>query len=111
MINLIKQYYYIKKYDRLSNDTTNLLFLKACITFGDHDDEKKLIDLKFDLKNIRNYSIEFITTLIDFYGKSGDIINAFNIFKNGSSNNKSDIGCVTAMMNAYNSNEQYDKTR
>eukprot|EP01084_Bolivina_argentea_P295019 507795_1 len=47
-----------------------------------------------------------ITTLIDFYGKMGDIDEAFNIFNNIP---KNDIMTVVVMMNAYVNNFRYNK--
>ena len=63
-----------------------------------------------NIKNVNNHSNEFINTLIDFYGKTGDPNNALNIFNKISRNEKEDIVSIRAMMNAYNHNEEYHKS-
>ena len=57
---------------------------------------KKMIDSV--IESINNDSIEFINTLIDFYGTISDVENASNIFDIGPLNKK-DISCFNSMMN------------
>eukprot|EP01084_Bolivina_argentea_P118169 209721_1 len=96
-----------EKYHGEHDDTSNVLFIKACSNIGDYDKGKEFI--KSQIKDINNHSTEFINTLIDFYGNTGDINNALNIFHN-MPQNKKDIVSIGAMMNAYNNNEEYNKT-
>ena len=50
---------------------TSLLFINACINIKNYEKGKTLIDsIKDD--NLNNHNIEFITSLIDFYGKISD---------------------------------------
>eukprot|EP01084_Bolivina_argentea_P148414 259473_1 len=88
------------------NDVTNLLFLKACSNMCYYDTGMKLINEIFN--DINGHSIEFITTLIDFYGKCGDIDNALNLF-NGITESKQNIVSIGAMMNCFIANNENEK--
>ena len=90
------------------NDTSNMLFIKACINNTDYDKCKELID-STSKQDINCRSVEFITTLIDYYGKIGDVDKALNVFNN-LTENKRNIASINSMMNAYNNNKQYDKS-
>eukprot|EP01084_Bolivina_argentea_P213568 362672_1 len=92
------------------NDISNLLMIKACNNMNDYNKAKKLVNTKIfiDQNDINSYDIKLITTVIDFYGKNGDINDAFNIF-NKIATNKKDIACAGAMMKCFIDNCQNDK--
>ncbi len=92
------------------NDISNLLMIKACNNLNDYNKAKKLVNSKIciDSNNINNYDIKLITTLIDFYGKNGDISYALNIYNNIKENRK-DIACVGAMMKFFIDNCQNEE--
>ncbi len=69
-----------QQYNYKQDDTANLLFIKACGNSGNYDKCVALIDGKVNVNNLNKYSIQFITTLIDFYGRKGDINIALNVF-------------------------------
>ena len=105
----ISIYYEYNKYKK-HNDVTNLLFIKACINTNNYEKANKLIDSLINKQqDLNNFSIEFINTLIDFYGKIGDIDNALNIFNKIISQNRENIICINTMMNIYNNNKEYNK--
>ena len=68
-----------EQYNVEHNDVTNRLFIKACGNIGYFDTVKQLINSSIT-KDVNSHSNEFITTLIDFYGKSDDVDNVLNIF-------------------------------
>eukprot|EP01084_Bolivina_argentea_P218529 370816_1 len=93
--------------DGTYTDISNVLYIKACVNIGEYDKVKQLINS--NIKDVNSHSIELITSLVDFYGKIGDINNALYIFNNIPQKNK-DITTISAMMNGCNNNGQYDKT-
>ncbi|MDY7091199.1 MAG: hypothetical protein SYR96_39735, partial [Actinomycetota bacterium] len=91
-----------EQYNGQHNDVSDLLFIKACTNIGDADKGIKLI------KSITNDSIEFTNSVINFYGKIGDVNNAVNTFNN-IPEDKKDIVTIGAMMKCFIDNYQNEK--
>ena len=80
------------------DDVCKLLYLKALNNINDYENGKKFIDsLNIDENNYNRYSTEFLTTLMDFYGKSGDITICLNIFNSV----KPTPALLSVIMNAF----------
>ncbi|MDY7091307.1 MAG: hypothetical protein SYR96_40310, partial [Actinomycetota bacterium] len=94
-----------EEYNGKHNDITNSLFIKACTNIGDADKGIKLIK---STTKIMDSSITFINTVIDFYGKIGDVNNAVNTF-NIIPENRKNIVTINAMMNCFIDNNQNEK--
>ncbi len=90
----------------IHNDVTHLLFLKACSNVRYYEKGMELINQIYN--DMNGHSIEFITTLIDFYGKCGDINNALKLF-NGICESKQNIVSIAAMMNCFIANNENEK--
>ncbi len=79
-ILLFEEYYYRKSGNGNGNircnDVSRLLLIKACANNDEYEKGMKYIDSILQNKteqNIKRHSIEFLTCLIDFYGKCKDI--------------------------------------
>ena len=93
-----KQYHYRKQYNGKHNDVSNLLLMTAYSNIGDINDDisntlflkacTNIVDADKGTKFIKSLEsttfgdIKFINTVIDFYGKVGDVHNAVNAFNN-----------------------------
>ncbi len=82
------------------DNVSNMLYIKACASINALDKGQTLIKLCYSEihKNVKQCDIRLLSTLIDFYGKSGNVIDAELIFK-AIPNNKIDNVCVGSMMN------------
>eukprot|EP01084_Bolivina_argentea_P300117 517402_1 len=87
------------KYNKLSDNTSHLLALKACIN---SDNYMKGKDIHHNIYN-SELSVELQNTLIEFYGTFGDMVNAFEIFYK-MDENKRDVYAVSNIMKAMISN-------
>ena len=85
------------------DDTTQLMFIKACMSTRNYHKCKSLIT---SVSHER--SIQFLTTAIDWHGKVGNIEDAKSLF-NSISDTQKDAHLIGAMMNAYNNNEKYQE--
>ncbi len=79
-ILLFEEYYYRKSGNGNGNircnEVSHLLLIKACANNGEYEKGMKYIDSILQNKteqNIKRHSTEFLTCLIDFYGKCKDI--------------------------------------
>ena len=99
----------------IDDNVLHLLYIKSCINGDDYsyyyDLGKKVINKYFHVNILRKYDIEFITTIIQFYGHYGDVQLALNIFNSlpvyVKSNNEILLGVI---MKIYNDNNQFDDT-
>ena len=92
-----------RKTSGVHNDVTNLLALKAAVNVADYEYGHRLIADCIhcpagDRKGV--YSVELATTLIAFYGESGDVLAAEGIFHSVPGDQRN-VVMVNAMMNAY----------
>eukprot|EP01083_Nonionella_stella_P133855 407070_1 len=87
---------------------SNVLFIKACVHNHTFETCQAQVDAACNT-DICELSIEFITTLIDFWGKKGDVHTAFHIFNTANKGKDVDLICINAMMNAFNHNTAYDE--
>ena len=92
------------KYKEIINDVAILLYIKACVNLNELNNCNQFIQ-SLNLNNINRYSIELINSLLDYFGKTGDMDQAIRIFNNINDNNK-DAVTIANIMNAYiNSNQ------
>ena len=98
-----------QKYNNKDN-TTKLFVLKACIGNNNYIKGETFISKEWNIniKEMNDYSIEFITTLMHFYGNKGDVTVARNVF-DSIDKDKLNINCIACMMNVYKMNKEYDK--
>ena len=94
-----------EQYNGQHNNVSNLLFINACTNIGDAEKGSTFIK---SLKSTTDGNIKFINSVIDFYGKIGDINNAINTFKN-MPENKKDVVTINAMMTCFIDNNQNEK--
>ena len=78
-------------------DIFYLTVLKACINNKEYELGSKIIDECFNESIIDEYSIQFITVIIEFCASKGDIHVALKLFEN-INNDKMDIKCVSVLM-------------
>eukprot|EP01083_Nonionella_stella_P092963 260361_1 len=87
------------------NNTTHLLALKACINLGDFEYGEEIIKNNrlyvMHLESDANTKINLCNTMMEFYGKMGDIARAMQLFDAICAAHKDDIVSATVMMNAY----------
>eukprot|EP01084_Bolivina_argentea_P257066 432999_1 len=99
-LNLYERYV-----DEYNNDVLHLLAIKSCTKICDFEYGYKLISQYINVndKNKLNcHSHELLSVIIHFYGKCGDVHNAYNIFNNIDSKNEK---ILTPMMNVYCDNQ------
>ncbi len=83
------------------NDRTNTLFVKAAIDGGAHRSCHEALSAMLRCNDERRHSVEFMNTVIAFYGKCGDVEAAQRVF-DGMAGHKKDVRSVNAMMSALN---------
>eukprot|EP01083_Nonionella_stella_P030386 83321_1 len=88
------------------DDTSNVLFIKACINIGDYDQCKPICDAMID--DIHSRDTQLVTTLLCFYGKLGEMDKALRIFNNTNEKKRSVIQC-NAMLNVFVENAHYEE--
>ena len=99
------------EFDGKHNDISKLFYLKACMNNKNFNDGHKIIldvihdDNKID-DDINNHCIEFIDTIIEFYGNFGKVTQAKNVYDKINFD-KRDKRTINAMMKALNNNGQY----
>eukprot|EP01083_Nonionella_stella_P298828 1014203_1 len=81
------------------DDTSHLLYIKACINSNNSDKARTLIDAQ--MNDIQQHSIEFITTVMDWYAQRGDIDIACRIF-DSIPLSKLNAVCLNSMIHTYN---------
>ena len=96
-----------KNYNGVHDDVTHMCYVKACLGIENHSNIIHLINA-LDLTNIDQYSMAFINSLIDFYGKIGDVPAAENLY-HCISPNKIIVDTVGTLMNVYKINKEYEK--
>ena len=88
-----------RKYEHLTDDISHVLALKAAGNLNQWDFGRNIHrKLEFDDKSMNLQRLHLRTTLVDFYGKMGDIDGARSIFEEISADDR-DGGILNAMMN------------
>ena len=101
-IQLYEQH--ITKHDNVSN----ILFLKACSNSLQFEKGKKWINSTINTNEISKYDIKLLCTLLDFYGRSGEVEDAKNIFWKIAPKRLDSI-CIASMMNVYKNANRSEK--
>ena len=96
-----------ERYKYLSNDTTKMLSIKACMNTSEWNKGRWFID-GLNINDYRDYSIEFLNTLIDFYGKVNDLEKALSVFDSIGDGRRT-IVSISVMMKCFIGNKYYDK--
>ena len=95
------------KYAGKHNDYTNLMFIKALKGCMDIETGKEFLS-KLDIHNIGQCSIQYISSIIGYCGKIGDVITAEKVFQSVN-DKKMDVQCVATMMRCYMDNKEWSK--
>eukprot|EP01084_Bolivina_argentea_P312623 541245_1 len=95
------------KFNDFSDDSLNIIAIKAYSQTNQFSHAKNII-YKSKMKMNHNH-MPSKTVLIDFYGKTGDINNALQIFSNIHSK-QMNVFIIGSMMKAYNNNGYYKQS-
>ncbi len=98
---------YTKHYNDSYNDELNTLFIKACINTNDYSQCKLLIN-SINASNLEDHSIQLITILIRYYGKTGDVECALDVFDRIPISKKNTVA-INVMMRCFMDNDENQK--
>ena len=101
-------YEHFELFDEIHDNITTSLYLKACTKTKSFEKGQKFIAA--NLKRLNKQSLQVLHSMIDFYGSSGDINAALDIF-NSIDRNQKNIFFIASMMSACINCSEFDEAR